>query len=141
MVGTPEKATSRGYVHPTFWRRSVVQRLLANLEERLGKAWQIALSSQRTLSEYTLYGIFAEELIGVEQLGLYSFNEPLMHLSWDYDLRTSNGLEEFFRSLTPESYAMMFHSQWRAPVDSYEGRVRRLWDASPSLQPHHDVGT
>jgi hypothetical protein len=63
--------------------------------------WQTLLAPQQTLSEYTLYGIFAEEARELEDTGLYSFNEALMHPSWDYEPKL--GSDKFFSDLPPRA--------------------------------------
>lgn len=125
LLQLPGKDSSHGYVHPTFWTREVTRKMLEALETR--GPWQDVISSQSSFSEYTLYGIFAEEKVGLDELGLYPFNEPLMHLSWAYD--TSNPVERdrFIRDLPETSYAMMFHSKHRTPVTAYEQQVRAIW--------------
>lgn len=127
LLGMPVASTARGYVHPTFWRKSVVKGLLSAVEEAQGQHWQHVLAKQSTLSEYVLYGTYAREYIGLAAAQLYSFNEPLMHVSWDYDLSDQAQLDKFIEGISEENVAAMFHSKDRVPVSRYEESVRRYW--------------
>jgi hypothetical protein len=128
LFGKPAQERAHGYPHPTFWRKTIVIDMLDSLTRLHEMPWQTLLAKQQTLSEYTLYGIFAEEVRGIENTGLYSFNEALMHPSWDYDLR--RGMDKFFSELLPSSVAMMFHSKDNVPVKTYRTRVEELWAQS-----------
>jgi hypothetical protein len=127
LLGLPEQDTSRGYVHPTFWTRTVAQRMLDAVTNVAGRPWRDVITAERTFSEYTLYGVFAEEKVGLDALSLYSFNQPLMHLGWDYNTSIASERDRFFAELPESSYAMMFHSKHQTPVSAYEQRVRDLW--------------
>lgn len=128
LLGLPERPSTNGYVHPTFWRRSVVDDLLSAVERSSGRRWQSVLAGLGTLSEYTLYGIFARELVGLEKLGLYSFNKPLMHLSWDHRFGGCEDVDAFLRDVDPENVAVMFHSKDEVPMAWYAPAIRALWE-------------
>lgn len=128
LLDLPERPSTNGYVHPTFWRRSIVVDLLSTIERIGQRPWQHVLANQATLSEYTLYGVFAREAIGLDRLGLYSFNEPLMHLSWGVCFRGREDVDAFLRDADSENVAVMFHSKDEVPMAWYAPAVRTLWD-------------
>lgn len=128
LLKLPTSDTTRGYVHPTFWRRTVMTGALNRIEEMQGCLWQLAMSRFRFFSEYMLYGIFVREFLGLEAAHVYPFNQPIMHLSWDYDISKPAELAAFIATLAPENIAAMFHSKNRVHVRAYEDVVRNLWE-------------
>jgi hypothetical protein len=127
LLNLPIVETTRGYVHPTFWRRTVMEAMLQKIQDEQGCSWQLAMSRFRSFSEYMLYGIFIRESLGLEAAGIYPFNRPIMHLSWDYDISIQDELAKFITALPEESVAAMFHSKNRVHVREYENDVRKLW--------------
>jgi hypothetical protein len=97
------------------------------LEDVNGKSWQTIIAEQRTLSEYVLYGIYARQCFNMKDI-LYPFNEPLMHPSWNYDLKSSDGMHSFLNSCGDNCVALMFHSKNNVPVHYYDQYVRNLWE-------------
>ena len=130
LFGLPQRANSMGYVHPTFWRRAVVKQMVAAIEQGSGRSWQETLARLPTLSEYNLYGIFVREVIGLENAGVYPFNEPLMHTSWHHDLSNPAGVRAFFDSVEDRNVAVMVHSKDGVSVQNYVPLVHALWNRS-----------
>ena len=130
LLALPSKNSSRGYVHPTFWKRDVTQMLLKAIEEQAGRSWRAVITALPTVSEYTLYGIFAQERVGLDCLGLYDFNQPIIHHSWQYDLSSESKLKEFIATTPKDAYGLMFHSKDRVPVANYVKEVRAMWASS-----------
>jgi hypothetical protein len=74
LLGLPEldQALDHNYVaHPFVFARHTTRALIAHLEARHGRPWWQVLGSLRanTLSEFSLYGIFAREV--TDMAGLY----------------------------------------------------------------------
>lgn len=130
LLGLPMSNETKGYVHPTFWRRTIMTKLLAKLEEIGDISWQTSISRFRSFSEYILYGTFVREHLGLDQGNVFAFNEPLMHLSWEYDLSKREDLAIFLSTTSSDHVAIMFHSKDRVPIREYEGDVRKLWKSA-----------
>lgn len=128
LLNLPRSGKTRGYVHPTFWRRTVMTAMLKTIEEAQLCSWQLAMSRFRSFSEYILYGTFIREAFGLEAANVYPFNRPIMHLSWDYDISRPADLAKFISTLSDDSVAAMFHSKNRVHVREYEDVVRKLWE-------------
>ena len=52
-----------------LWERAVVVSLVAALQERVGRPWQDVLCGELDLSEWTLYGVYADDVLGYGAAG------------------------------------------------------------------------
>ena len=60
------------YVAPfLFWKKENLQSMFRTIETTQKKSWQRALCSQLRLSEYTLYGVYVSQVMGIEKSGHY----------------------------------------------------------------------
>ena len=66
----------------TTWRRSNLVALKSHIETQTGRPWQSAIGRQLTVSEYTLYGVFVEHVMGLEKAGHFGCAEDLCHCLW-----------------------------------------------------------
>lgn len=117
-----------GYVNNlVVWRRSVLQAVRRRIEEVTGLPWIQAMAPHGNISEYTLYGAYAEHVLGLEAAGHFPFVEPLVLGSWDLPLRAAADVDAFLARLRPEHVGVMVHSKHGAPVSLYADRVRAFW--------------
>jgi Family of unknown function (DUF6492) len=92
-----------GYVGPgPFWRRDVLEKLQSHLSRgRGGAAWLRRIARRVTFSEYMLYGIFVDEVLGMSAAGHYGFGRHLCHEFWDARSLSREELA-LFRRTVPE---------------------------------------
>ncbi len=100
------------------WRRAHVQSLYRRIEATTGRSWLAAVAAQWHLSEYILYGIFAEHVLGDAAEHEYT-DLPLCHISWDYTIKSDADVERFFRALQPYHVAVMMSSKQHVDVSRY----------------------
>jgi hypothetical protein len=81
------------------WRRDVILQLQARLTAVAGEAWDAVIAQERAFSEYILYGIFAEHVLGLSESGHLPTTQDLVHAGWHYPLSTSAGLDDFVKGL------------------------------------------
>lgn len=112
------------------WRKDVVPRLHEHLERKHGVDWQRVIARQWKLSEYMVYGLFVEKVLGFEAAGHFPTHYPMLHLSWGYELDKPGEIDRFFRELTEASSGIMIHSKYRLSVDSYRKKVEGIWERS-----------
>jgi hypothetical protein len=106
------------------WRRDVLRALYRRIESVSGRGWVEAVCSRLHLSEYILYGVFAEHVLGGQ--GHY-YQEPAhCHISWDYDVSTPAGLDHFLAETRPDHVAVMVSSKDGIPPSRYAEALRRL---------------
>jgi hypothetical protein len=64
------------YISPiTVWDPAVVRSLLAHIEDSTGKHWIDAVAGELHISEFVIYGIFVDHVLG----GMAPFGGPLCH--------------------------------------------------------------
>jgi hypothetical protein len=99
------------------WRRDTLVALHEHIAKVTGRDWQAALAGRRALSEYILYGAFAEHVLG-EASGHYLDTEDLVHASWHYDLANAQSRAAFQGGLEPHHVAVLIQStEDMAPSD------------------------
>jgi hypothetical protein len=76
-------------------------------------------------SEYILYGVFTEFVLGADAAGHYTDAEDLCHCSWHYALDTDAQAEDFVGRVGPGHRAVLIQSNlgWDA------ARCRSLYQA------------
>lgn len=89
------------------WRRDHLEALHERLEEVSGKHWRRALLSEPHLSEYILYGVFVDHVLGASS-GHFTDDQELCLVSWDHRLgRNGERIDRFFAELRTEHVAVM----------------------------------
>ena len=75
------------YIAPlVVWRRSVVEAMTARIAATTGRAWADALAGTSHFSEYVLYGVFAEHVLGLEAAGHFRDENSLSLSRWSEPL-------------------------------------------------------
>jgi hypothetical protein len=114
------------------WRRSIVRRMVARIEEVGGTDWRKILARTPHFSEYTLYGMFVESL-GAEAAG--HFIDPLSPaLSiWDDEPRTPEEEVAFVAGLKPHHTFCLIQSTMKMDfakrvelLDRVKARAERI---------------
>lgn len=100
------------------WRRDHLLQMYAHIEKTTGRGWREAICQHWHLSEYILYGIFVEHVLGESNLHNYE-DVPVCHISWDYELNTDEEIEHFFNEVQPNHVAVMVSAKQNVPVRSY----------------------
>lgn len=126
LLGLPEGPTDHHYMSsPAILHAEWVAALFEYLESRYHAKWQEVLYHQNTLSEYSIYGTFVEEVLRPEDLIVYdhSFN----HMLWD-----NTSFKEFFDSAeeriadNPEKICAVIQSAIGVTADEYRADLEYL---------------
>lgn len=104
------------------WRRDNLQKMHRHIESVTGRPWLQAVSSHWHLSEYILYGIFVEHVLGEKSNQVFT-DIPLCHISWNYNLESDADIARFFDELWPEHVAVMMSSKQYIPPARYQHLV------------------
>ena len=104
------------------WRVDTARALLDHIEQVSGRNWVRALISSRAISECTIYGRFADEVLQGE--GHAGSDQALCHMLWDRASygETLDGLETFMTELQPGQVAIGVQSFVGHPISE----IRRL---------------
>jgi hypothetical protein len=106
------------------WRRDVLTQLYRHIEKSTGRSWKSAVCSSLHLSEYILYGIFVEHVL--KGAGHYYQEQAHCHISWDYDVSTQAGLDQFIAETRPEHVAVMVSSKDCISPKQYQESLRQI---------------
>ncbi len=82
---------------PVIWYADWCKQLQQYIEKTHNKPWQHALFDARFISEYSLYGIFVEEVLKPSNLAINDV--PYYHIVWDEE--SFHGFESYFSPDNP----------------------------------------
>lgn len=124
LLGLPATVTpTHDYIN-TFigWRVDTARALLDHIEATTGRNWVRAIVSSRAISECTIYGRFADEIL--EGVGHAPSGKSLCHMLWFRHTypETLEGLEQFIRAMDSDQVAVGVQSFVQHPIDE----IRRL---------------
>jgi hypothetical protein len=130
LLGLPPLAEPYdvGYVNPWgLWRRDALLKLQARVA-RGGRptSWLYRVARNTTLSEYALYGMFVERILGLEKAGHYAFGRHLSHDHWSEEPLAGDALAGFRRRLDDEPIVMI-----NAKSKTRVADIRRAFGYSP----------
>jgi Family of unknown function (DUF6492) len=98
------------------WDRAVVLELLERIERTTGRSWLDAVASQLHVSEFILYGVFVDCVLG-ESAGVFPASSMLCHSYWHTQPLDDAGAAGFVRDLAPEDVAVMISAKSGTPLD------------------------
>lgn len=108
------------------WRRDIVLELQRHLEGAGNERWDKIIAHQRAFSEYVLYGIFVEQVCGLNESGHRATSEDLVHAGWHYELDTPEGLQEFVSGLRKHHVGVAIQSTEDFSVDLRRELIGRI---------------
>lgn len=117
-----------------IWRREVALAMAARLESVAGRPWWQVLARCLRFSEFHLYGLFAEHVMGLEAAGQTADPRKVCLSSWDFDLRDPAEADRFVAALEPHHLGVTVHSRCGIPFarrDALLDRVEARLSAHP----------
>lgn len=123
-----ERCTDQAYMaSPAIWYADWAKQLHLHLEQVSGKPWQRALYDAGHISEYTLYGIFLEEVL--KPAGLMIRDKRFNLMAWDrasfVQLKSALLQPEFQAN---DYISLVFQSNAGIPTTEYEDLLRHILD-------------
>ena len=109
------------------WDPAVLRDLLKRVSSTTGRSWVTAVGSQLHFSEWTLYGLYVDEILGPPATS-FAADTTLCHSYWDPVPLDERGLAAFLATIDPDDIAVMVSAKSRTPL-----AVRRAGLAT--LQP------
>ncbi len=127
LLGLPAgEAVYRGYIGNLIaWRRDVVRKLHARLEQVGGRDWRRVLCATPHFSEYVLYGLFVEEVLGSEGIH-FPEEQELCHCSYCYPFTDASGIDGFFAGVRDHQVAVLVQSNLGIPAAAYARKLEAL---------------
>lgn len=109
------------YVSPfNFWDPTVVRRMQQAIRDTTGKDWLDAFTAQLHISEFILYGVFVDEVLGASAAPPPP-DVSVCHNYWERTPLDRDGALAFAERLDPEAVAIMISAKSDTPPD-----VRRV---------------
>ncbi|MBB2890155.1 DUF6492 family protein [Flexivirga oryzae] len=90
---------------------AVVRQLRAHLERQHGTSWQQVIARQLNFSEWTLYGVFADEVLGWRDNPERHRDSSLCHEYWGSVAMEHAEVDEFVSKRRPDDIAMMISAK------------------------------
>lgn len=101
------------------WSPDVVRNMCCQIEQVSGKPWQTTFSSHLHVSEFILYGVFVDEVLGPSS-GLVPVDHMRCHNYWDEVPMSPDAAKDFVNSILPDDVAVMISAKSRTDL-----RIRR----------------
>jgi len=108
------------------WRRENVLRMHAYITEQSGRGWQETICSRWHLSEYILYGVYIDKVLGEAKSGHYYDEEKYCHTYWDAKAMSDEDLKKFLSEVTDRSVAIMISSKAGITPSQYRSLLKDL---------------
>jgi hypothetical protein len=117
LLGLPSSSPP----HPDYvsslmaWDPVIVRKLLARVESATGRRWPDVIGRQLHFSEWTLYGVFVDEILRGASCS-FSTEDSLCHAYWDEVPLTGQTLRGFLSTTGPDDIAVMVSAKSRTPM-------------------------
>jgi hypothetical protein len=94
---------------------AIVRQMLARVTATTGQPWSTAIAAQPHFSEWTLYGVFVDNVIGAPA-NSFSADDPLCLGYWDVSPLNRDDAVEFLRHVQRTDVAAMISAKSRTPL-------------------------
>jgi hypothetical protein len=87
------------------WKRSVVIAALEHVEKVTGLPWYVAFTRARSASEYTLYGLYVDKVLGAKTAGVWIDGRAWCHTYWGPGPLSRPEADRFARAMRDDDVA------------------------------------
>jgi hypothetical protein len=125
LLGLPlESSYDTNYIgNLIFWRRHNALAMLERVQATAGSPWQEAIAPLAAFSEYVLYGLHSDRILG-ERSGHWHDGQVRTLNHWAPRPLTIQGLAQLKSRLQPYHHSVMISAKSRTPVED----IRRVFD-------------
>jgi hypothetical protein len=123
------------------WVPDHARAMVRRIEEQQGRDWRSVLLHQRTFSEYVLYGVFVQQVLGFDSSRHAPESRKPVLENWATNEIPDETLLQFVETLPDDQVAIHVQSKARYSFDVYASAIRALWSGdrnavrSPRLDP------
>ena len=117
------------------WRRSVLLDMIGRIGETAKTDWLIALARTPQFAEYILYGVFADQVRGLDAAGLFAEARSLCLSRWSEAIESESEALAFIGALTPDHIACLIQSTIAMPLMER----RRLFERATARAAEQDA--
>ena len=112
------------------WVPEHVRGLTRRIEAVMRRDWRSVLLHEKTISEYVLYGVFVQEVLGLQRSRHVAESAKPVIEYWDADVLSDERLLEFISTLGDGQLAIHIQSKARYSFELYARTVRGLWQSA-----------
>jgi hypothetical protein len=98
------------------WDPDIVRRMLSHVAATTRRPWASAIGAQLHFSEWTLYGVFVDEVLG-RPANSFASSDPLCPAHWGTVPLARDSATEFLRRIRPTDIAAMISAKSRTPLE------------------------
>jgi hypothetical protein len=120
--------------HAVTWRRDVCLEIHERISSIAGTRWFSAITRQQRFSEYILYGIFVQEVLGQADTRHAPTSEELCLSSWD-----DSSAQLVAERLAPHHVAVNIQSNLHLPMSEFRRLLDRVVAAAATGPQIHSV--
>ncbi len=119
------------------WDPATVRRMLAKVAGIASRPWTTVIAGQLHFSEWTLYGVFVDHVIGAPA-NSFASDDPLCLACWDVTPLDPDRAIDFLRGVRPTDVAAMISAKSRTPLAVRRAAFAgyRAAQPQPVLMPH-----
>ena len=107
-----------------FWEPAAVGAMQRRISDTVGGNWLDAFTGQVHISEFILYGVFVDEVLGRSGTRLPE-DTTSCHNTWQRTPLDHDGAVDFASQLGPDAVAMMISAKSRTPYEIRQVAIRR----------------
>jgi hypothetical protein len=107
-----------------IWQPAVVRRIQRRISEATGRNWLDAFTAQLHISEFTMYGVYVDEVEGTGS-SRPPADTVICHNTWQTTPMSHEEALAFAERLKPEAVAMMISAKSHTPLDIRRAAIRR----------------
>jgi hypothetical protein len=107
-----------------FWEPAAVRALQQRISDTTGDDWLDVFTGQLHISEFILYGVFVDEVLGASGPRLAE-DTTSCHNTWQRTPLDHDGAIAFADQLGPDAVAMMISAKSRTPYDIRQVAIQR----------------
>jgi hypothetical protein len=119
------------------WQRASAVALLEHIERHTGSHWLRAVSAAWHVSEHTLYGRFAQDVVG-EGAGGFVSSPSLCQDYYKRDPLSASEFEAFLDRLSPHEFAVSLTAKGGMRPADYVEVLERRWATGDDVRPERD---
>jgi hypothetical protein len=101
------------------WKRDNVFKLYETLEKHSNRHWIETFCNCWNISEYVLYGVFVDQVLG-DQSGHFYDQAQICHHYWREEFLSSEDLKRFILEIEPYQVAVMISAKANISISQYE---------------------
>jgi hypothetical protein len=137
LLGLPEQPPPLpDYVSSLLaWDPAIVRQLLDRVEKTTGRRWADAVASQLHFSEWTLYGVFVDNVLPGKATE-FSTATSLCHALWDTVPLDADTLDGFVAGMADDDVAVMISAKTHTPLSIRRAASAAMRDIA-SMQARH----